>query len=122
MTGVAAIIKRGAPNMATWGRDATDSVFGKTIGDKYNCLYGLHQKFIGLDCQVTNNGAVLATIMMDGVQYNIPSGATKQFENHPFSEIVITAGVTVDLELDGILYDTAKDLNLINEGGLSIWR
>jgi hypothetical protein len=121
-----AILKsaKGTPNVGLWGRDASDRKTGMVTGDKYNTLFGLHQKFIGLDIEVTNSGGAVATFTLDGISYSLTAGQIKSISNHPFIALEATSATALDVAIDGILYDTLVDLGLIDrlQEGLSTWR
>lgn len=112
-------------NVALWGRDASDRVTALLTDAKYNSLYGLHQKFIVLDCEITNNAATVSTFELDGIRYSLTAGQIKSFSNHPWSEfLVVSAGAGgLDLAMDGILYDTLEELGIVNRsGGFNTWQ
>lgn len=121
-----AILKsaKGTPNVALWGRDASDRVTALVTGGIYNSLYGLHQKFIALDVEVTNNGAGVASFTLDGILYSLTAGQIKSISNHPWTTLIVTSATSLDVAVDGILYDTLVDLGLITDlsGGLNTWR
>lgn len=121
-TGASLLATKGVPNVANWGRNASDALQGISADYRYHTLYGAHVKYVGLDIQIVNSGAVVATVSLDGVPYNVSAGSTKSITNHPFVELQVTAGTSLDIYIDGMLWDVGVELGYLIKENVCLWQ
>ena len=111
-TSVSALIRGSNVPIGQMARDLNDAQLNKATGFIHDVMHGIHHPpGLGLDVQFVNNGAALATVTLDGVQYNIVAGGTKSISNHPFTTILVTLATSIDIYIDGVFLETLEELN-----------
>lgn len=121
-SGAGLVSTKGASNSALWARNATDTLFTKVTGDKYHTFYGAHPKFVGLDITIVNNGGAVASVTLDGIQFNIAAGVSRTITNFPFVELVVTSATNLDIVIQGMLWDVGLELGYLVKGDVCIWQ
>lgn len=98
-------------NLALVVRDVYSTQLGKNAGFTYDTIACSDRPpFLGLDVNIVNNGATVATIWIDGIPTSVAAGLSKSFSNFPFKSVQVISGTSVDFNIQGLTIDLLNQI------------